>query len=99
MTPTVQTRPDHSPILQTAFAFWNSKVLLTAVQFGLFTALGDRQMSGEELGAELDAQQATAAREIVAADPSLPAAVALQESDYSDNVAVVPVTIPTKIRG
>jgi predicted O-methyltransferase YrrM len=53
MTPTVKTEPDHGPILQTAFAFWNSKVLLTAVQFGLFTALGDRQMSGEELGAEL----------------------------------------------
>jgi predicted O-methyltransferase YrrM len=53
MTPTVQAQPDHSPILQTAFAFWNSKVLLTAVQFGLFTTLGDRHMTGEELGAEL----------------------------------------------
>src|SRR5215470_6076927 len=46
-------RPDHGPILETAFAFWNSKVLLTAVQFGVFSKLGDRQMTGEELGAEL----------------------------------------------
>src|ERR1043165_8282739 len=44
---------DHSPILQTAFAFWSSKVLLTAVEFGLFTKLGDRRMTGEQLGAEL----------------------------------------------
>jgi len=48
-----QPQPDHSPILQTAFAFWNSKVLLTAVQFGVFTTLGDRRMTGQELGAEL----------------------------------------------
>ena len=49
------TSPSHdpSPILQTAFAFWSSKVLLTAVEFGLFTTLGDRQLTGEELGAEL----------------------------------------------
>src|SRR5215470_13135871 len=45
-------RPDHGPILETAFAFWNSKVLLTAVQFGVFSKLGDRRMTGEELGAE-----------------------------------------------
>ena len=44
---------DPSPILQTAFAFWSSKVLLTAVEFGVFTKLGDRRMTGEELGAEL----------------------------------------------
>ena len=29
--------PDVAPILQTAFAFWSSKVLLTAVEFGVFT--------------------------------------------------------------
>src|SRR5262249_52022085 len=52
MTPTPQPLPDHSPILQTAFGFWNAKVLLTAVQLGVFTALGDRRMNGEELGAE-----------------------------------------------
>src|SRR3954452_13343311 len=44
---------DPSPILQTAFAFWSSKVLLTAVEFGLYTKLAERRMTGEELGAEL----------------------------------------------
>ena len=44
---------DPSPILQTAFAFWSSKVLLTAVEFGLFTKLGDRHLTGAVLGAEL----------------------------------------------
>lgn len=43
--------PDH--ILQTGFAFWNSKVLLTAVEFGLFTTLGGRRLTGAELGKEL----------------------------------------------
>jgi len=45
---------DVYPILQTAFGFWSSKVLLTAVQFGLFTRLGDRRLTGKELGAELE---------------------------------------------
>src|SRR5262245_41944070 len=40
-------------ILQTAFSFWSSKVLLTTVEFGLFTRLADRRLTGEELGAEL----------------------------------------------
>lgn len=40
-------------ILQTAFSFWSSKVLLTAVEFGLFTKLGERRLTGQELGAEL----------------------------------------------
>ena len=40
-------------ILQTAFSFWSSKVLLTAVEFGLFTRLGDRRMTGAQLGAQL----------------------------------------------
>src|SRR5690349_1169685 len=44
---------DPGPILQTAFAFWSSKVLLTAVEFGVFTKLRDRQVTGEQLGAEL----------------------------------------------
>src|ERR1700675_3139570 len=43
--------PDH--ILQTAFAFWSSKVLLTAVAFGVFTRLGDRHVTGAELGQEI----------------------------------------------
>ena len=42
---------DPGPILQTAFAFWSSKVLLTAVEFGVFTKLGDRRLTGAELGA------------------------------------------------
>src|SRR6187551_1942663 len=46
-------QPDHSPILQTAFAFWSSKVLLTAVELELFTKLGDRRLTGAELGGEL----------------------------------------------
>jgi hypothetical protein len=48
---------DPGPILQTSFAFWSSKVLLTAVDFGLFTKLGDRRMTGAELGAELGLHQ------------------------------------------
>jgi hypothetical protein len=35
------------------FAFWSSKVLLTAVDLSLFTRLGDRALTGAELGAEL----------------------------------------------
>jgi hypothetical protein len=49
-----QPQLDPAPILQTAFAFWSSKVLLTAVEFGLFTKLGDRDLTGEQLGAELE---------------------------------------------
>jgi SAM-dependent methyltransferase len=40
-------------ILQTAFGFWNSKVLLTAVEFGLFTMLGQQRLTGAEIGKEL----------------------------------------------
>ena len=36
------TSPTPDAILQTAFGFWNSKVLLTAVTFDLFTVLGQR---------------------------------------------------------
>jgi len=42
-----------SAILQTAFSFWSSKVLLTAVEFGVFTKLSNRQLTGLELGEEL----------------------------------------------
>jgi hypothetical protein len=45
--------PTPDPILQTAFGFWNSKVLLTAIEFDLFTTLGQRQLTGEEIGREL----------------------------------------------
>ena len=47
------TQLDPSPILQTAFGFWSSKVLLTAVEVGVFTRLGSQRMTGEKLGAEL----------------------------------------------
>ena len=45
--------PDVAAILGTAFGFWGSKVLLTAVEFGLFTRLGSRRMTGSELVADL----------------------------------------------
>jgi SAM-dependent methyltransferase len=44
---------DPSSILQTAFGFWHSKVLLTAVEIGVFTKLAGRRLTGAELGAEL----------------------------------------------
>ncbi len=48
-----QSQLDPSGILQTAFSFWSSKVLLTAVEFGVFTRLAGRKLTGDELGAEL----------------------------------------------
>ena len=45
---------DPSAILQTAFSFWSSKVLLTAVEIGVFTRLANRHLTGAELGAELE---------------------------------------------
>jgi hypothetical protein len=42
-----------SAILQTAFSFWSSKVLLTAVELSVFTRLANRKLTGAELGAEL----------------------------------------------
>ena len=45
--------PDVAPILQTAFSFWSSKVLLTAVE------LGQRQR-GQFLGADFDQEIARA---------------------------------------
>ena len=44
---------DVAPILSTGFAFWSSKVLLTAVEFGVFTTLANRRLTGAELGAEI----------------------------------------------
>jgi hypothetical protein len=46
-TPTIH---DPGPILQTAFAFWNAKVLLTAVEIGVFSTLGDAALTGAALG-------------------------------------------------
>src|SRR6266566_2590192 len=51
--PNTSAQLDPSQILQTAFAFWSSKVLLTAVEFGVFTQLGQRRVTGAELGREL----------------------------------------------
>ena len=48
------TSPTPDAILQTAFGFWNSKVLLTAVTFDLFTALGQRRLTGTEIGKKLE---------------------------------------------
>ena len=46
--------PDVAPILQTAFGFWSAKVLLSAVELGLFTRLGQRRLDAVELGKELE---------------------------------------------
>jgi len=58
MTPTAAPTKapplDPSSILQTAFGFWSSKVLLTAVEFGLFSKLGTGWKSAAELGKALD---------------------------------------------
>jgi hypothetical protein len=40
-------------IMEVGFGFWPSKVLLTAVELGVFTVLGDKAMTGQELGAAL----------------------------------------------
>ena len=45
---------DPSHILQTSTAFWASKVLLTAVEFDLFSTLGDTSMTAMEIGERLD---------------------------------------------
>ena len=49
----MKSEPDVNPILQTAFSFWSAKVLLTAVEFNLFTTLGSRRLKGAALGKEL----------------------------------------------
>ncbi len=49
----MNTPPNPSSILQTAFGFWGSKVLLTAVELGLFTTLGGRRLTGVELATAL----------------------------------------------
>ncbi len=48
-----QSAYDPTPILQTAFGFWNSKVLLTAVEIGLFTKLGKEALTAKQLGDKL----------------------------------------------
>lgn len=46
--------PDPSRILDVGFSFFASKVLLTAVKLEVFTQLGDRAMTGAELGHALN---------------------------------------------
>jgi hypothetical protein len=53
MHPMNPTSPNPDAILQTAFAFWSSKVLLTAVDFGVFTTLGTASLTGAQLGETL----------------------------------------------
>ena len=50
-SPTAGPNPGH--IMQTATAFWASKVLLTAVEFDLFTALDGNAMTAADLGKKL----------------------------------------------
>jgi hypothetical protein len=40
-------------IMEVGLAFWPSKVLLTAVELGVFAVLGDKSMTARELGAAL----------------------------------------------
>ena len=40
-------------ILDAGFGFWISKVLLTAIEFEVFTVLNGNRMTGEELGNKL----------------------------------------------
>lgn len=45
--------PDPSSIMQAAFGFASSKILLTAVETGVFTRLGGQRLTGPALGAAL----------------------------------------------
>ena len=49
----MKERLDPGHIMQTATAFWASKVLLTAVELDLFTALGEGKISAPQLGKAL----------------------------------------------
>lgn len=46
--------PDPDLLLATGLAFWRSKVLLSAVELGLFTALADGPLTAEQLRRRLD---------------------------------------------
>lgn len=48
-----QTQVDPSKIMQIGMGFFASKTLLTATNMGLFTSLGERPRSGEEIKKEL----------------------------------------------
>lgn len=49
----MNTQHDPGYIMQTATGFWASKVLLTAVEFDLFSVLADRSMTASQLGEAL----------------------------------------------
>ncbi len=49
----MKTQLDPSHIMQTATAFWGSKVLLTAVELDLFSTLGEAAMTASELNETL----------------------------------------------
>ena len=49
----MNTPPDPSSILATAFGFWNSKVLLTAIELGVFSAVDQKALSAADLGGQL----------------------------------------------
>jgi hypothetical protein len=62
MTP----QTDVGPILQAAFSFWSSTVLITAVEFEPFTRLGERRLTAAELGRELELHPRGAASAAIA---------------------------------
>src|SRR4249919_3106502 len=47
------SQPNPSHIMQVGMGFWASKTLLSAVELGLFTALGAEAMTGAELARKL----------------------------------------------
>jgi len=47
-------KPDPSHIMQTSTAFWASKVLLTAVEFDLFSTLGKTSMAAKDIEQKLE---------------------------------------------
>lgn len=49
----MDAKPDPSHIMQTATAFWASKVLLTAVELDLFSTVGEGAMTASQLGEAL----------------------------------------------
>ncbi len=48
------THLDPGHIMQVGMGFWPSKTLLSAVELGLFTALGDESLTGGQLAASLE---------------------------------------------
>ena len=52
-TAQLEVRKDPSQLLQVGFGFWGSKVLLTAIELGVFTILAEKSMTKEQLGKTL----------------------------------------------